>query len=88
MAAKSGRKLQKPLSEYIRSNVLVTTSGLYRPEALVCAISALGADRVLFAADYPWVTPKESVEHIERTSLSASDKEKIYHVNAERLLKL
>jgi len=80
------RKLKKLLSEYIKENIVVTTSGKYKPEALVCTISAMGADRILFAADYPWVTPKEAVEHVERAPISDSDKEKIYHLNAERLL--
>jgi predicted TIM-barrel fold metal-dependent hydrolase len=48
----------------------------------------MGADRILFAADYPWVSPKEAVELIERTPISDLDKEKIYHLNAERWLKL
>jgi len=81
-------KLKKPFSEYIRSNIMVATSGKYKPEALICAINAMGADRILFAADYPWVTPKESVELVERTPISTEDKEKIYHLNAERLFKL
>ena len=82
------RKLKKLLSEYIKENIVVTTSGKYKPEALVCTISAMGADRILFAADYPWVTPKEAVEHVERAPISDSDKEKIYHLNAERWLRL
>jgi 2,3-dihydroxybenzoate decarboxylase len=81
-------KLKKLLSEYIKDNVLVTTSGLYKPEALVCAINAVGAERVLFAVDYPFVDPKVSVELLERTPMSDSDREKIYHLNAERWLKL
>jgi 2,3-dihydroxybenzoate decarboxylase len=88
MAAKSGRKLQKPLSEYVRSNVLVTTSGLYRPEALVCAISAMGPDRVLYAMDYPFVQPKASIECFDGTPMSDEVREKVSHLNAERWLKL
>ncbi len=88
MAAKSGRKLQKPLSEYIRSNVLVTTSGLYRPEALLCAIAALGEDRVLYSMDYPFVQPKASIDCFDNTPMSAAVREKVAHLNAERWLKL
>ncbi|HME42857.1 MAG TPA: amidohydrolase family protein [Syntrophorhabdales bacterium] len=82
------RKLKKVVSDYIKENIVITTSGKYNPEALVCAISAMGIDRVLFADDYPWVTPKEAVQQIERTPLSDLDKEKIYHLNAERWLTL
>jgi 2,3-dihydroxybenzoate decarboxylase len=82
------RKLNKKLSEYVKENMYVTTSGRYRPEALICAINAMGIDRVLFAADYPYAGMKEAVADVERTPLSDSDKEKIYHLNAERLLRL
>ena len=87
MAFKS-RQLKKPFSEYTKENILVTTSGKYKPEALICTIAAMGTDRVLFAADYPWVTPKEAVEHLERTPMSDADREKIYHLNAERVFRL
>ncbi len=87
MAFKS-RKLKRLFSQYIKENVIITTSGKYQPEALACAVSAMGADRILFAADCPWVSPKEAVELIERTPISDLDKEKIYHLNAERWLKL
>jgi len=82
------RKLNKKLSEYVKENIYVTTSGRYKPEALICTINAVGIDRVLFAADYPYAGMKEAVEDVERTPISDSDKEKIYHVNTERLLRL
>ncbi len=88
MAAKSGRSLKKPLSEYIRSNVLVTTSGLYRPEALVCAINAMGEDRILYSMDYPFVQPKASIDCFEKTPMSTKTREKISYLNAKRWLKL
>jgi 2,3-dihydroxybenzoate decarboxylase len=88
MAAKSGRQLKKPLSEYVKSNVLVTTSGLYRPEALLCAIAAMGEDRVLYSMDYPFVHPKASIECFEKTPMNDQVREKVAHLNAERWLKL
>jgi 2,3-dihydroxybenzoate decarboxylase len=82
------KKLNKLPSDYIRENIMITTSGKYSAGALLCALRELGADRILFAGDYPWVTPKEAVELIERVPMSETDKEKIYHGNAERLFKL
>lgn len=83
-----GRKLKKKMSDYIRENVLVTTSGLYRPEALVCAVQAMGADRVLYADDYPFVDTKLALATFDAVPLSESDREKIFHLNAERWLGL
>lgn len=82
------KALKKPFSQYIKDNILVSTSGKYRPEALQCVVAAMGADRVFFATDFPYVSHKEAVELVERTPLSETDKEKIYHLNAERILKL
>jgi len=82
------KRLKRLFSEYIRGNILITTSGKYRPEALLCAVSAMGVDRVLFAVDYPYVDPRESVGLVEKTPLSDEEKEKIYHLNAERWLKI
>lgn len=81
-------KLKKLPSEYIKGNIVITTSGKYSPGAMLCAVKEMGADRILFAADYPWVSPKEAVELLENTGISKSDKEKIYHLNAERWLRL
>jgi 2,3-dihydroxybenzoate decarboxylase len=82
------RKLKKLFSEYIKENILITTSGKYRPETMMCAVNAMGIDRILFAEDYPYVTPKEAVGFVEASPLSDSDKEKIFHTNAERWLRL
>ena len=79
---------KKPPSAYIKENLYATTSGHYNPEALLCAISALGEDRVLFATDYAAVDGKIAVDLCERTPMSDAVREKIYHLNAERLLKL
>lgn len=43
-----------PPSWYVRNNVMITTSGVNDEPALQCAISALGADRIMFAVDYPY----------------------------------
>ncbi len=83
-----GKTMKKKVTDYARENLLVSTSGDYHPAALVCAMSAMGADRVLFATDYPSGNGKEAVEFVEKTPISDADKEKIYHLNAERWLRL
>ena len=80
--------IQKMPSEYIQQNVMVTTAGSFSDAPLQCAISALGADRVLFSVDYPYEYTNEAVEFIEKAPISDSDREKICHGNAERLLRL
>ncbi len=80
--------IEKMPSEYIKANVMVTTAGSFSDAPLQCAITALGADRVLFSVDYPYEYTNEAVEFIEKAPISDSDREKICHGNAERLLRL
>ena len=47
-----------------------------------------GTDRLLFASDMPWHRPGWEMRLIESLDLSSDDREKIYHRNAEKLLKL
>ena len=48
----------------------------------------VGADAVLFSVDYPYESSGEAVAGFERTTLSAGDRDKIAHGNAERLLRI
>ena len=82
------KKLKKHPSEYFKSNIYITTSGKYKPSAMRCAIDAIGADRILFATDYPFLSLKDSFACIEVCNLSEEEKNLIFHGNAERLLKL
>jgi 2,3-dihydroxybenzoate decarboxylase len=73
-------------SEYIGTNVLITTSGVLAPEAIEAAVLAMGADAVMFAIDYPYESTTEAVRSIEQAKLSDDEKEKITHLNARRIL--
>jgi len=81
-------KIPKEPSYYYKKNVYITTSGLYHPETLVCAVSALTDGHILFSVDYPLADMAVSIAQVERTPISAEDKEKIFYKNAEKLLKL
>ena len=82
------KKLQKLPSQYIKENMLITTSGHFSQTSLLCALLTLGADRILFSVDYPYASTQEAATFIENAPLSDIDKEKICHLNAERLLGL
>ncbi|MCD7749758.1 MAG: amidohydrolase family protein [Oscillospiraceae bacterium] len=75
-------------SFYLKRNLYITTSGEYFPEALHCAVSAMGLDHVLFACDYPLSGIDVGVECLERCGLTEDELDTIYHVNAERLVHL
>ncbi|MBA7569136.1 2-keto-4-carboxy-3-hexenedioate hydratase [subsurface metagenome] len=81
-------KLRKTPSEYIKDNFFVTTSGMFWQPPLLCSYLALGADRILFAVDYPLESNKEAVQFMDAAPICDRDKEKICHLNAEKLLGL
>jgi 2,3-dihydroxybenzoate decarboxylase len=82
-----GIKLAKPPSQYIRENIAVTTSGMCSAEPLACAISALGRQRVMFAADYPFESTHEAAHFIDDVALEDNVRKDICFNNAMRLLK-
>ncbi len=48
----------------------------------------MGADRILYAVDYPYIAGDQARAFLENAPISPADKEKIAHGNAETLLKL
>lgn len=86
--AEAGGQPQKKPSEYIKENFYVTTSGMFWPTVIQFVCLALGAERILFAVDYPIESNEKAVESIENTPISDNDKEKILHLNAERVFGL
>ncbi len=75
-------------SYYFKNNVMITTSGNCSTEALLCALLAVGADHILFSADYPYAQLDRMTQFVETAPISEIDREKICYVNAQRLLKL
>jgi predicted TIM-barrel fold metal-dependent hydrolase len=70
------------------SHFHITTSGFFSDPALLCCIQEMGADRTLFAIDYPFVPNEPGPAWMDRLMLNAEDKAKILHGNAEKLLRL
>jgi predicted TIM-barrel fold metal-dependent hydrolase len=80
--------LKRTPLEYLRDNLVVTTSGNWFEPAFVCTLLALGADNILFAIDWPYESNKTGMDFLRKLSISDGDREKIAHGNAERLLGL
>lgn len=73
-------------SEVIRRHIMVTTSGACSNEALLCALSALSEDNVMFSADYPYQDCAVAADFIDAAPIGAAQRAKICHGNAERLI--
>jgi len=75
-------------SEYLRRNLYITTSGVCDAPPLLCALLALGADRILFGTDYPFEDMATATRFLRAAQISEADRHKIAAGNAEALLRL
>ena len=74
--------------DVFREHFWITTSGNFSTPALMCCVLEMGADRILFSVDYPFVMNPPGVQWMRDLPLSTEDKQKILGGNAKRLLKL
>jgi uncharacterized protein len=95
--------LKRTIKEYLRENfyggILAgdfanQESGAVDPSwslsynAYLGMVNLIGIDRVLFTADYPYANMKAARQFLDQMPINPGDKEKVGHLNAERLLKL
>lgn len=90
LISNSATHLQRPVGEYVASNIHVTGSGILSHRMLLNAIATVGADRVMFASDYPYHISGDGAARafLDSAPISREDKTKIGSRNAERLLRL
>ena len=80
--------LQRQPTDVLRENFYVTTSGNFHTPSLMGVLQQLGADRVLFAVDYPFERSQDAVSWFDSAPITEDDRRKIGRTNAERLLRL
>jgi 5-carboxyvanillate decarboxylase len=78
------KPLRKTILEYLRSNVLVTTSGMAWAPAIRFAQQVLGEDRVMYAMDYPYQFVPDEVRTHDLLDVPIETKKKLMQTNAER----
>ncbi|MCV0026305.1 amidohydrolase family protein [Bacillus sp. XT-2] len=79
---------QKAPTEYLRKNFYLTTSGVFRTQALIDTLLEVGSDRILFSVDYPYETMEEISSWFDQCPISETDRFKIGTENAASLFKL
>lgn len=75
-------------TQVLQENFHVTISGNYHTPSLIGVLLQLGADRILFATDYPFEAMDDAAGWLDHAPISAADRLKIGRTNAERLLGL
>jgi predicted TIM-barrel fold metal-dependent hydrolase len=84
----AGYPARKKIADYFQANFYLTTSGNFRTQTLIDAILEVGADRVLFSADYPFEDVSDATDWLDGASISEADRLKIGRTNAVNLFKL
>jgi 5-carboxyvanillate decarboxylase len=82
------KPLRRKPSEYLRSNVWFTTSGMAGAPAIMYCRDVLGADRVLYAMDYPYEYVLDEVIAQDNLPIDTAAKKAFFQTNAERLFRL
>lgn len=80
--------LRRRVSDYLRENVYVTTSGMAWAPAIRFCQDVLGMDRVLYAMDYPYQFVAEEVTATDQVPLSELERKQLFQLNAERVFSL
>ncbi|ONI92660.1 hypothetical protein ALI22I_02650 [Saccharothrix sp. ALI-22-I] len=78
--------LERSVEEYFAEHFFVTTSGFFAHAPFLCLLHAVGVDRILFAVDYPYDSNKRGRDFLDHLPVSLTDRHRIAHGNAERLL--
>ncbi|WP_211746176.1 amidohydrolase family protein [Paenibacillus sp. Marseille-Q4541] len=84
----AAKHLQRSVSEYFTNHMYVTPSGMWSLPQLKMNMDIMGADRIMYSVDYPFIKNEEARAFLENAPISDLDKEKIAYSNAKQLLKL
>ncbi|GGD26846.1 amidohydrolase [Microbacterium faecale] len=82
------KPLQQKPSEYLRTHIWLTTSGMPWEPAITFARSVLGNDRVMYAMDYPYQYELDEVAQMDALSYSEQERYEFFQGIAERVFKL
>ncbi len=77
--------LERPISDYIRTNVFLTASGMLNPALLHHALTVTTTDRLIFSTDYPFQQPTRAEIDTFFGHLT-TDRHKVRSTNAAALL--
>jgi predicted TIM-barrel fold metal-dependent hydrolase len=81
--------LKRTIKEYLWANFYggaIDSSWSLSFNAYLGMVNVIGIDRILFTADYPYGSNKAARQFFDQMPINPADKEKIAHLNAQRLL--
>lgn len=83
-----GVTLKHPVSYYFHNNIWITTSGVGWEPAVKFCMDVMGADRVLYAMDYPYQQSSDEVAAYDALDISDAHKKMLMQTNAQKLFNL
>ena len=87
--SEAARHLERRVSDYITTNIHITSSGMLQDRLLRHTLDFTGADRVLFSTDYPFQRPDATaIGRFFDAIPDAAAPTKIASGNAEALFRL
>ena len=81
-------KLPRTVSQTLRDQVYITTSGIFTRPPLEAALATFGLDNLLFSVDYPYAPNAPGREFLAGLQLPPADIAKLAYANADQLLRL
>jgi uncharacterized protein len=80
--------LKRPVSAYLRDNLHYTFAGFNFPATFLDLLLEIGVGRIMFSADYPYGSMATARAFLDQIPVSAADRARIAHGNAESLFRL
>lgn len=80
--------LSRTVSQTLLDQLWITTAGFFSLPPFLAALLSFGADRILFSVDYPYGSNTVARAFLDSLPVSAADRQKIAHGNADQLLHL
>ena len=80
-------KMKHTVAYYFQNkNVVMTTSGIMSKITFECTKQAFGIDSIIFASDYPYECLANMMKFVKTLDLTEEEKEKFFHLNAEKYI--
>ena len=78
-----GDKIRHLPSEYLKRVWFDTVTQI--PHAIRFAVDFMGADKLMYSSDHPWVQPPAIIKAVDETPLTEAQRDRIYSGTAREL---
>ena len=80
--------LDRPVSDYYREHVWITPSGMYSQNQLKFFLAEMGAERIIYSEDFPYVVRDNVSAFLEEAGLTEDEHSAIAYRNAEKVMRI